>query len=89
MEVLSVPQHLTTSIGLAYEDTLCVSTETPASGEMLASIRANSKVDYKVIYVAEDNAANCIWINDTLICRGNTRGHSVLSVCRPGGNSQG
>ena len=66
-----------------------MSTETPASGEMLASIRANSKVDYKVIYVAEDNAANCIWINDTLICRGGTRGHSVLSVCRPGGNSQG
>jgi len=81
-------QHLTTSIGLAYEDTLCVSTETPASGEMLASIRANSKVDYKVIYVAEDNAANCIWINDTLICRGGTRGHNVLSACRPGGNSQ-
>jgi len=82
------PLHLTTSIGLAYEDTLCVSTETPASGEMLASIRANSEVDYKVIYVAEDNAANCIWINDTLICRGGTRGHNVLSACRPGGNSQ-
>ena len=55
---------------------------------MLASIRANSQVDYKVIYVAEDNAANCIWINDTLICRGGTRGHNVLSACRPGGNSQ-
>ena len=55
---------------------------------MLASIRANSEVDYKVIYVAEDNAANCIWINDTLICRGGTRGHNVLSACRPGGNSQ-
>ena len=78
MEILSLPQHLTTSIGLAYEDTLCVSTETPASGEMLASIRANSKVDYKVIYVAEDNAANCIWINDTLICRSGTSGHSEI-----------
>ena len=84
-----LPQHLTTSIGLAYEDTLCVSTETPASCEMLASIRANSKVDYKVIYVAEDNAANCIWINDTLICRSGTSGHSELCAHSGGQNVVG
>jgi dimethylargininase len=63
------PLHLTTSIGLAYEDCLCVSTATPASRDMLESIRENSTINYKVIFVKEDKAANCIWINNHLLIK--------------------
>jgi dimethylargininase len=81
------PLHLTTSVGFAYEDTLVVSTQTPASEQMFKSIQKNSTIPYKAIYVTDDNAANCIWINDTLICKSarecpNSNG--VLTAAGPG-----
>ena len=63
------PLHLKTSIGLAFEDTLCVSTETPGSGNMYEAIRLASKIQYRKIEVSSDLAANCIWINDCLLCK--------------------
>ena len=63
------PLHLTTSVGYAYEDTLVVSMESPASQQMFESIQRNSKREYKAIYVEEDMASNCIWINDSLVCK--------------------
>lgn len=75
------PLHLTTLIGLAGEDVLCVSKETEHSLEMFHQIQKESSRAYKKIEVPHDNAANCIVMNGHLLCKSakeNPEDHDIL-----------
>ncbi len=75
------PLHLTTVMGLFAEDTLCVSNASQHGQTMFEQINRNSNIKYSKVEVPDDAAANCIAINDTLICkseRENPESYKVL-----------
>ena len=63
------PLHLTTMMHLCDDDTFCISTETGNSSKMFQQLCAKSDVTYASVKVPKDNAANCIRVNDHLICK--------------------
>ncbi|XP_013784070.1 LOW QUALITY PROTEIN: N(G),N(G)-dimethylarginine dimethylaminohydrolase 1-like [Limulus polyphemus] len=58
--------HLKTSLTMAGPDTLCVSEE-QESQDILKKIEQEASFQYKTITVPDGDAANCIYVNGTLI----------------------